>query len=333
MGMVRTSAAFLLMAIILMPGVVTAAQEEFDIDLKELRHGSNNAKPHHAPQPSPPAPFEINLKELRRIAPPLAAKPEKHKRHAPAAAVPKAVGAAESGRDSIHVVQPGENLFIILMKRYGLTNQAAEKLIPEIMRLNGIASPQGLKIGQRLHIPLQAGNEKNIPAPHITEPEAGKREPAAAPDTTIPPPLPKPAAIPFAITSISVMSAPPCKLAHDIAEKMGLLVSTVTRIKGSEPVSATYASRRVIVVCGLSEAEQLTYERLLGHNGTQLLAFNEDDSDASVVEKLANQLGLVFRKYSADSAALPLTYIFSPFGNWSQELQLTIIPALPFKAY
>lgn len=329
MGTVRKSAVCILAAILLVPALAAAAQENFDIDLKELRHSEAYAEQKHTLQPSSPASFEINLKELRRIAPPLSAKRARHKRHAPVAAVPEA---AESGRNSIHVVQPGENLFLILMKRYGLSNQTAEQLIPEIMRLNGITSPQGLKIGQRLHIPLPDRNEKKSIPPRAAEAKALQQTPAASPGTT-PPAPPKPAVAPSAAASISITSAPPCSMAHDILEKMGLLTSSLTRIQGGETVSATYGGRSVTVACGLSKAEMYTYERLLAHNGAKLLAFGRNESDACVVEKLADHLGLEFRKRGTDSAALPLTYIFAPFGVWPQELRLTILPAPPLPAH
>jgi len=324
MGLARTTAAFMLAVIMMRPGPVTAAQGEFDIDLKELRHGGANEKPQHHPQPSPPASTEIDLRELRRIAPPLAAKPAQRKRRVPTAAAPRNV---ESGRESIHLVQPGEHLFLILMKQYGLSNQAAEQLIPEIMRLNGITSPKGLKVGQRLRIPLAARDGKSSSITRAAGPETGQQTTTTVPDTA-PTAPPEPAA-PSTARSISIMSAPPCKLAHDILETMGLLTSSSTRIQGAETVSAASAGRSITIACGLSKAEIYTYERLLARNGKQLVTFDGDESEDCVVEKLATHLGLEFRKRDPDSATLPQTYVFAPIGTGSQELQLTIMPASP----
>jgi len=325
MGLARTTAAFMLAVIMMRPGPVTAAQGEFDIDLKELRHGGANEKPQYHPQPSPPASTEIDLRELRRIAPPLASKPAQRKRHVPTAAAPRNV---ESGRESIHLVQPGEHLFLILMKQYGLSNQAAEQLIPEIMRLNGITSPKGLKVGQRLRIPLAARDGKNSSIAREARPQTGQQTTTTLPDTA-PAAAPEPAAPPSTVRSISIMSAPPCKLAHDILEPMGLLTSSSTRIQGAETVSAASAGRSITIACGLSKAEIYTYERLLARNGKQLVTFDGDESEDCVVEKLSTHLGLVFCKRDPDSATLPQTYVFAPFGTGSQELQLTIMPASP----
>lgn len=134
--------------------------------------------------------------------------------------------------------------------------------------------------------------------------------------------------------SIKITSDQPCKLVRDMSEKMGLLASSPHHIHGPEIISATCAGLNVTVACGLSRAEYYTYERLLSRNGEQLLVFEGGESEERVVEKLANHLGLLFRKRDPDSDKLPLTYIFAPFGAWPQELQLTILaapnaPALP----
>ncbi len=112
-----------------------------------------------------------------------------------------------------------------------------------------------------------------------------------------------------------------------MAEKMGLLAASPTGIVGVETVGAVYAGHSVTAVCGLSKAELYTFERLLATNGKKLLVFEQDEAEESVVEELADSLGLVFHKRDANAEELPLTYIFAPFGKWSQEVQLTILPA------
>src|SRR6185369_16703901 len=104
--------------------VAGAAQEPYDIDLKDLRkHPERRVKQQRTP----------------------------HESKKPVTATP-----ATDGDSSSYTVQPGDHLFLILMRRYGLSNDAAEQLIPEIMRQNGIRNPKGLTVGQRLIIPLPA---------------------------------------------------------------------------------------------------------------------------------------------------------------------------------
>jgi hypothetical protein len=103
-------------------------------------------------------PYDIDLKELRR-PPPRRAKEQLSPRgtREPVSAV-----AATKGKSSSYTVRPGDHLFLILMQRYGLSNEAAERLIPEIMRLNGIRKAESLSVGQRLTIPLPAVTDKSI---------------------------------------------------------------------------------------------------------------------------------------------------------------------------
>jgi LysM repeat protein len=349
MRQVRKIAVCILMVIAIAPLSALAAQDNYEIDLKDLGPAKAKPKPQVPPQPSTPATGEIDLKELRKIAPPQTAKPTQHKRRSQTAAAPEAAPSAASGQESIYVVQPGEHLYQILMKQYGLSDPAAERLVPEIMRLNGITSPKGLKVGQRLRIPLPAREGKQSASASVSGKKSHRPAPVAVPQPAVSVPAPataltvsettvqtaaavpaqttKPAEPPALVGSISIVSASPCKLAHDMAEKMGLLAASPTGILGVETVGAVYAGRSVTAVCGLSKAELYTYERLLARNGKQLLVFDEDEADESVVEELADSLGLVFHKRDAEAEELPLTYIFAPFGSWSQEVQLTILPA------
>jgi len=323
MGLGRYAAIMAMAIVIFAPGPGVSAQSGFDIDLRELRPASADKKP----QQSSPASLELDLKELRSPPPAVTHAPALRKRHVPAEKISEAADAGVSSQESIHVVRPGEHLFLILMKGYGLSNQAAERLIPEVMRLNLISSPAALKVGQRLRIPLPTKSaSRTTPAARV---EAAPRTPApeAAP-VTAPPARPAPAAAHAAGGSgITITAAPPCQLARDMVEKLGLQIPPPDRLKNLQTVSAAHAGRSVTVVCGLTLAERYTYERLLAHADLDILAFEGGESEERVVEKLATRLGLVFRKRDPDAATLPLTYIFAPFGSWTTELALTIQPA------
>jgi len=63
---------------------------------------------------------------------------------------PSAPGAGES---VVHTIRPGDNLFKILMRDYGLSNGDAERFIEVICRENNITDIRNLKIGQKIVIP------------------------------------------------------------------------------------------------------------------------------------------------------------------------------------
>lgn len=302
-----------------------AAQNEYEIELKDLSTSKIKIKHQHKPQIAPPVSVEIDLKDLRNIAPPKSAKPPQQKRQnrTTTAKITKGI---ESEVESIYVVRPGEHLFKILMKRYGESNESAERMIPYLMRINGITSPTGLKVGQRLRIPLPYRGIK----PYFPPPESDMPShliTPAADQTAATSVQKKSAESPVLMKNINFITAPPCSLAHDILEGMGLLAASQIEIRGLETVSAVYAGLTVVIACGLSSAEEYTLQRLLSHSGNQLLFFGADASEARVIEKMSNYLGLAFHKDDLGSENLPLSYIFEPFGTWSAGLQLNILPA------
>ena len=73
---------------------------------------------------------------------------------------------------TVYTVKPGDHLFKILMRDYGLSNDQAESLIDEVRRENNINDIRRLRVGQKIIIPatrrsigksstdVQARNEK-----------------------------------------------------------------------------------------------------------------------------------------------------------------------------
>lgn len=55
-----------------------------------------------------------------------------------------------------YTVRPGDHIFKILMKEYGLSNREAEALVPEVRRINGITDIRRLRVGQTIRLPLGA---------------------------------------------------------------------------------------------------------------------------------------------------------------------------------
>jgi len=70
-----------------------------------------------------------------------------------------------SDNGSVHTVKSGDNLFKILIRDYGFSNEEADAVIDRICRENNIADIRRLKVGQKITIPssrqMQAGTAKN----------------------------------------------------------------------------------------------------------------------------------------------------------------------------
>jgi hypothetical protein len=103
------------------------------------------------------APFELDLKELDREssapATPEKKKPAKAKKAAAKHAKSARQEAPSVGEYTRYTVKPGDHIFKILMSRFGMSNEAAERLIPEIIRINNIGDIRKLTVGETLLIP------------------------------------------------------------------------------------------------------------------------------------------------------------------------------------
>jgi hypothetical protein len=94
--------------------------------------------------------FELDPQTLG--VPAQAAKKTNPDRHAVRPRTDVTTGAGADGT-TIYVVKPGDNLFKILMREYGLRNDEADALAEVIRRDNNISDSRNLKVGQRIAIP------------------------------------------------------------------------------------------------------------------------------------------------------------------------------------
>jgi len=304
-------AALILSSIISWTGAGQAAQESFEINLKELR----------------PAPAGTSKTQQRSV-------------HRPE--ITKAQSTTETGKaegSSSYTVRPGDHLFVILMRHYHLSNQAAERLIPEVMRMNAIHNPHGLTVGQRLTIPLPPPSERQT---ITTRKQLPKAEPATAQAVQPQPLAPAPAAqiqsvtpqpvqthptTPAAVPEVKVSAAPPCILAHEILKQLDLIVPSTKLISGGTALTAEHTGLKVVVACGFSSDQAYTYDRLLAQHNMQLLAFTGTESTKQVVRKLANHLSLSYQQIDPDATVnQPLTYLFPAIGPNGRDIRLTIVP-------
>jgi len=260
-------------------------------------------------------PYDIDLKELRR--PPVRRATEQRPLHEPKekeaiASQPDAVRNSSS-----YIVKQGDHLFLILMRNYGLSNEAAERFIPEIMRLNNISNPKGLAVGQHLTIPFPSG--KNAAVKRSIQ----KRERTTAPDLTI---VQTRAAGTTLVREVVAPGEQPCLLVRLVSEQLGLLVSPYSSLVETESVSLLYDALKMVVVCKLAPDEAYTLERLLAIQGVKLLVFKGDEAPHTVIEGVIGVLGIPFAKSGADPATgAPLTYMF-PAAISGRDLRLIIRP-------
>jgi hypothetical protein len=124
----------LLLALLYLPSQLRAAQSPFDIDVKELDQKN--------PPPAPKA-EKKTTKKAKRTAPG-AVGDHNAKVHKETA--------SETGYIR-YTVKPGDHIFKILVGRLGMSNEAAERLIPEIIRINNISNIKTLTVGRTLLIP------------------------------------------------------------------------------------------------------------------------------------------------------------------------------------
>lgn len=212
----------LLVALLSLPCQRYAAASPFDIDVKELDRTTPKATA-PAAQPKAASPYDIDLKELDRSSTPPPNKEKKaKKKEAPARSAMTSKGRhAVSGEGEYvrYTVKPGDHIFKILVVRFGLSNEAAEKLVPEIIRINEVPDIKKLTVGSTLLIPTGTHQARSARTHRHGEPAAtpaGAPSPATAPAAQPTPPAvaaPQPPAAPVAPRELPPPPAPVAKAA------------------------------------------------------------------------------------------------------------------------
>jgi len=198
----KQGGTLLLLALLSLPAQLHAAQSPFDIDLKELDREN--------PTVPPKAEKKKTATKAKKEAPtPTPAKSGKVQ-HKAAAPTSEAEGESEYIR---YTVKPGDHIFKILVARLGMSNEAAERLIPEIIRVNNITNIKRLTVGRTLLIPGKARQEhlaKSARSGRERHKRGQEEEVTSAPSA--PAPIPAAAAQPAAkvgATAQAPVSAPP----------------------------------------------------------------------------------------------------------------------------
>lgn len=267
--------------------------------------------------------IEIDLKDLgpRRTDPDKSRHRDTREPRLP----PKKTGGTDPlSKTSNYIVKSGDYLFKILIRHYALSNDDAERLIPEVMRLNSISNPKSLTVGQQLTIPL-------APSQNDKQNFVSNKKLSSAPLTSLPArELPSPAQTSQNRTpgkselqaTISEVSA--CALAHAVIVNLGLL-STETGLQLKTGFTAATSDLKLVVACDLSPEESFTYGRLLSMHKVRLIVFKGDESPKRVIEELASHLNLSFQMDdSTDTGALALTCVFPAKSPDGKDVRLII---------
>jgi len=281
-----------------------ADQRQFDINLKELRQ----------------SPYDIDLKELRRGSAKRARPKPKHRSSISPSPEASPAATTATGENSSYTVRRGDNISLILTGHYGLTQTAAERLIPGVMRMNNLQGTRKLTIGQTLLIPL--------PLPGKTPSEQAVKREESPPKAS--PPVPAPPVDTRAITAdIQVHEASPCLLASKISEKLGWRAAPPGNFLRSENVAISRGERKLVALCGANPAETYTTERLLARHNTLLLSFEGNEPPRRVTEMILDRLGTPFKRPDGKQGKeeLPVTYVIPDISNPGRDLRLTILPA------
>lgn len=130
----RTTVAAILPSILLLIqiGSCLAAESPFEIDIKELDRTKTPAQAtkKRTVKPSRPTPSRSSTRKKVELLP------------------TRSAGYAK------YAVKRGDHIFKILMKDFGMSNSAAEALIPEIVRINNLSNIRKLSVGQTILVPI-----------------------------------------------------------------------------------------------------------------------------------------------------------------------------------
>ncbi|RNC72300.1 MAG: peptidoglycan-binding protein [Desulfuromonadales bacterium] len=156
-----------------------------------------------------PASFELDVKDLETAKPPAKPRRQPARTQRRDAVTHKETPQAEPSGEGIekvtrYTVKPGDFLFKILIRDFGLSNAQAEAMIPGIQKLNKLPSATRLEVGQTILIPLARrssgvmatakaapGSDANRPAEEPA-PKVAPSPPAEVPQTSVAQPVSKP---------------------------------------------------------------------------------------------------------------------------------------------
>ncbi|WP_054696440.1 LysM peptidoglycan-binding domain-containing protein [Geotalea toluenoxydans] len=264
------------------------------------------------------SPFEIDIRELDRNTTPAPSKKRVSAAKPPHPAAAKAIDQrkgdqrerkplSRSGHMS-YTVKNGDHIFKILMKHFGMTNAAAEKLIPEVVSLNKIADIRKLNIGQTILIPTGLSHtavaHKKKREAEAALSASSAAEPAIQQRFSTVQPIEAPVSAAIAVRSVT--SKDPSEVADSIlnilAVKPGkdhfVETSSATQqaLRLSAKVDRFFESNGKHFMVSFSAADPFAYTvyRLLELEGIKLIRINRDADLKQVATSILSAMDISF---------------------------------------
>lgn len=264
--------------------------------------------------------FEIDLKELDRTKTPAQATKKKSvKPSRPASSKSSTRKKAEQLPASAagyvkYSVKSGDHIFKILMKDFGMSNSAAEALIPEIVRINNISDIKKLSIGQTILIPTgakyrTAATVKGAPGKNRPEPPVRNKQPAI----TVTPQTPQTSRslteepLVTAVAVRSIKTKDPSEIVDSLMNILALkwgknqIIETSPGKGGggrfSVKVDRYFEHNNKRFILSLSDNDPYTYTlfRLLEVEGYNVVRVSPTDDFAKIVSSLLTHLDITYR--------------------------------------
>jgi len=350
---------------------VQAAPAPYAIDVKELdqlerKKPAASPAPKAEPAQKTPGSFDLNLKELDRRKP-AAPKPEK-KKAAKSKNKPSALAGSKEARQTPadgaeyvrYTVKPGDHIFKILMGPFGMSNEAAERLLPEVLRINKIDNIKQLRVGQTLLIPRKgdapggkaAGDQAKTAAASAPAPVVVAPAPAAPPRETVAPApvpaapapvaapaprqMPVPPAVPAAVTWVcSVTEREPARMVDAVLNALSVPWSKNKIVQSSDGAATAFSIRvdryfeykgaRYIVSIGEKDAYSYTLLRILESAGYRVLRVGGAEDFKTVGEKLLALMGVApeFARHPLQEGKETAGFLVQPDDAGGKRVVLT----------
>lgn len=215
-----------------------------------------------------------------------------------------------SGSGNIsYTVKNGDHIFKILMKHFGMTNAAAEELIPEVARLNNIADIRKLTIGQTILIPagqsrtaIALGNKGEAGVAPLASSAA---EPAIQQRFSTVQLIESPVSAAIAVRSIA--SKDPAEVADSILNILAVKpgkdhfvetsAATQQALRLSAKVDRFFESNGKHYMISFSAADPFAYTvyRLLELEGIKLIRITQDADLKQVATSILSAMDISFR--------------------------------------
>lgn len=302
------------------------------------------------------SPFEIDLKDLEKLKGTTPSKTRKSPPHAEPT-LHKPASSPTGDGVVIHTVKPGDTLFKILMRDFGMSNNEAERLVPEVMRVNGLKSSTRLTIGQKLKIPTgkrsasasrskstaKHHHPKQMAAPSIVANPPASEPAAHTPTKTVaaaPEPSKPPVARPLPLTVHPITNTDPQQIVDKLLSSLGLpwskdrVIEGTTGQGGDDHFSIKVdrymelQGKRIVVTGSGQDPFAYTMLRLLEVAGYTVVRLDMQGGFASLTSQLLTKLDISF--------AAGLYRFIPPAGEGaSRELTgfLVTLPLQPAKVF